>query len=278
MSKRILVGLELSDYYKTSLEIAIEKAKHLNSTLAGIAIVDSEGIESSFKGAPPGAIEYSEKAYKHNLNLAEDRAQELIKSFEKECKKNDIKHESFVKIGNPAEKIINEARYYDIVIVGLKTHFNLEHPEGTGNTLKKLLKSGIVPTLAVPEKYPIPEKVIVCYDGSFESAKVMNVFAHLFNKIPFAKNIILLNINDNIEEGYKLLENAEKYLNLYSFNIEKEVKIGNPVKSILEIADKVDNPLIVLGSFGRSGLSQIFFGSTAINLIEKDIYPLFMYH
>ena len=43
---------------------------------------------------------------------------------------------------------------------------------------------------------------------------------------------------------------------------------GLPVKRILEVADKLDARMIVMGSRGRTGLSKLLLGSTAAQVVQ----------
>ncbi len=278
MSKRIVIGLEKSDYTKTALKIAIRRAKALGSVLVGVAVVDVEDIKDSVGGAPVGAIHYAEKAIEKNLTLAEEHAVELIKEFESLCKQNGVKFESYIKTGNPAEEIIEEGLTADLIIVGIRTHFHLEHPEVVGDTLKDLLKSSVCPIMAVTDKGELPDTVLIAYDGSIQASKAIREYVHISLNLPFAKKAILLNVNDDIESGMTALKKVEDYLKLYSIETEKIVKSGNPAKVIHETAKSIGNPLVLIGAYGHTGLTELFFGSTAKDIIEDGNFPIFVYH
>ncbi len=278
MSKKIVIGLDPSDYTKTALDIAIRRAKELGSVLVGVTVVNTEDIKDSVGGAPVGAIHYAEKAVEKNLTLAQKRAQDLIANFEKICDKNNVKYESFIKDGDPAEEIIEEARTADLIIIGIKTHFRLEHPDVEGETLEKLLKESVAPVMAVTEKPTLPTKLLIAYDGSTQSAKAMREYIHISHMLPFAKKAYLLNVTDNIEEGMELLKKAESYLELYGLDVEKIIKSGDPADVIFETAKELGNVLIIMGAYGHSKLKDIFFGSTAEKIIKDGSFPIFVYH
>ncbi len=278
MSKKIVVGLDPSDYTKTALQIAIRRAKELGSLLVGVTVVNTEDIKDSVGGAPVGAIHYAEKAVEKNITLAQKRAQELINNFEKLCKENNIKYLSFIKDGNPAEEIIEEAKTSDLIIIGIKTHFHLEHPDVEGDTLKDLLKETVAPVMAVTEKPNLPTKLLIAYDGSTQAAKAMREYIHISHMLPFAKKAYLLNVTDNIEEGTNLLKKAQSYLELYGIDVERIIKSGDPADVIYQTAKELGDVLIIMGAYGHSGLKELFFGSTAEKIIEDGSFPIFVYH
>ena len=278
MSKKIVIGLDPSEYTKTALQIAVRRAKELGSVLVGVTVVNTEDIKDSVGGAPVGAIHYAEKAIEKNLTLAQKRAQDIIKNFEDICKKNNIKYMSFIKDGDPAEEIIEEAKTADLIIIGIKTHFHLEHPDVEGDTLKDLLKETVAPIIAVTEKPTLPTKLLIAYDGSTQAAKAMREYIHISHMLPFAKKAYLLNVTDNIEEGTKLLKKAESYLELYGLDVEKIIKSGDPADVIYKTAKELGDVLIIMGAYGHGGLKEFFFGSTAEKIIKDGSFPIFVYH
>ena len=51
---------------------------------------------------------------------------------------------------------------------------------------------------------------------------------------------------------------------------------GIPHKMILKVATEWEADLIVLGTHGRTGLSHLFMGSVAENVIRHSTKPLFI--
>jgi nucleotide-binding universal stress UspA family protein len=48
---------------------------------------------------------------------------------------------------------------------------------------------------------------------------------------------------------------------------------GNPVEQILQMADRIDADLIVLGSHGKGKLKYAFLGSVAEKVLRKTLRP-----
>ena len=57
---------------------------------------------------------------------------------------------------------------------------------------------------------------------------------------------------------------------------EVEVSVGHPVAKILEIADKLDADLIVMGTHGKGKLEHAFLGSVAEKVLNKSTRPVFV--
>jgi nucleotide-binding universal stress UspA family protein len=54
------------------------------------------------------------------------------------------------------------------------------------------------------------------------------------------------------------------------------VTVGPVVEAIAKVADQEDCDLIALASHGRSGLSQVFYGSVAAGLLQRVSRPLLL--
>ncbi|MEN8130443.1 MAG: universal stress protein, partial [Pseudomonadota bacterium] len=55
---------------------------------------------------------------------------------------------------------------------------------------------------------------------------------------------------------------------------ETKLVLGLPVTRILEVVEKLQPKCVVMGSQGRSGLSQLFVGSTAEKVVHLCPVPV----
>ena len=57
-------------------------------------------------------------------------------------------------------------------------------------------------------------------------------------------------------------------------DITQKVVVGDTVEEILNLADEMDSPMIVMGTHGRKGLEKIVFGSVANGVVKKAGCPV----
>lgn len=83
----------------------------------------------------------------------------------------------------------------------------------------------------------------------------------------------------------KLQKNSEELLDLiiqkYDFGnilVEKEVLVGDPYSEIIDIADKEDFDLIVMGNRGYSKIKSFFVGSVTQRVIAESKCPVLVIH
>jgi len=65
------------------------------------------------------------------------------------------------------------------------------------------------------------------------------------------------------------IRSIEKQLKERGFKVESRVTVGIPLREILNIEEKEDISVIVLGSHGKSNLEEMFLGSVSEKVIRK---------
>lgn len=67
------------------------------------------------------------------------------------------------------------------------------------------------------------------------------------------------------------VENSGKAANA---EVESIILEGNPANEIVDFADKSDMDLIVMGTFGRTGIQKFLLGSVAENVVRHSRKPV----
>jgi len=57
-------------------------------------------------------------------------------------------------------------------------------------------------------------------------------------------------------------------------DVDKSVLLGVPYEEIIKFADKEKIDLIIMGTYGRSGLDRFIFGSVAERVVRKAPCPV----
>ncbi|MCQ4332693.1 universal stress protein [Natronomonas sp. F2-12] len=73
------------------------------------------------------------------------------------------------------------------------------------------------------------------------------------------------------ESGRELLAEAAE---AFDTDVETDVVVGRPPRTILEHAEEHDVDTIVMGSHGRDGLSRILLGSVAETVVRRASVPV----
>ncbi len=277
MSKRIVVGLDPSEYTEAALRVAIERAKRAGGTVIGVGTVDVPGIERSSSGAGVGASHFAKKAREKHITEAEEVVEGLIESFKTTCETAGVSYETEYKSGEPAREIGDAGRSADLILLGTRSHFNFETDKKHGDTIQEVLHERACPVMAVPKGFKLPFKHVVCpYDGSMKASRALREFVALSGIEPVATDVVLLRIDDDVDDGLRDLERPAQYLEAYGFKVDKKVLPGDAPEVILSVAKEHQPGLVVLGTSGKSGLRAFLFGSVTRTLLEDGTIPMFV--
>jgi nucleotide-binding universal stress UspA family protein len=278
MVKSILIPLDPSPYTDTAIEIGCTIAKQHDAQLTGLVILDIEGIEKSIGPIPPGALYYAERLQEKHKKRAQERIDALLENFRSKCDKAGVKHVEAQNQGSPSERILEESIYYDLIIVGLRTHFHFETSDKSGNSLGKLLNESITPIYGIPKTLILPNpdlekiKVLIPFNSSLPSARALQRFAQLM--IPEITQARLVMSEENEEVANAALQHAKSYLELHGF---KNIILDRTSEGIIDACEKTYldwADAVVVGAHSKRGLFDFMVGSLTEHLIKWDKKPV----
>lgn len=205
--------------------------------------------------------------------------QQNIDRFEKRCQANGIDyrvHKDFYDLALPELK--KESCYADMMILGSEVFYNNMGTNAPNDYLRDALHDVACPVLLVPENFDFPESIILAYDGSEESVYAIKQFAYLFPELTNKKETLLVFANNHPGEDFpdkiQIEELAARHFsNLTLLNLT----INNKKEFSDWVLDK-KSAMLVSGSYGRSGLSQLFKNSFIKDIIAGHRLPVFIAH
>ena len=209
-------------------------------------------------------------------NFEEDTIENNVEEFVELCQKNNIEYRVHKDPYDSAiSQLSKETRFADLMIIGSEV-FYTNGTLGTTEYLKDALHNTECPVMIVPEKFNTPSQIVLAYDGSESSVYAIKQFAYLFPEL-CSLNTILVHAGENKKEipDPVLIEEfaASHFENLAINKISGEDK-----KNFNEWLTEHSNPLLVCGSFSRSGISEIFTRSFVIDIIKEHKTLIFIAH
>ena len=216
------------------------------------------------------------------IPMLEDSESELVQKnidrFEKLCQGNGIDyrvHKDFFDFAIPELK--KESRYADLLVLGSELFYENIGTGSPGDYMRDALQDVKCPVLLVPEKFDFPESIILAYDGSDDSVYAIKQFAYLFPELT-NRNSLLVYANTDAEEDFPdkiLVEElaARHFSNLTLFKLDVK-----PKKYFSTWISEKKSAMLVSGSYGRSGLSQLFKKSFVKEVIADHRLPVFIAH
>lgn len=274
MIRRILLPLDPSKYSKTGLHYAIDLAKRFDAEINGLVVLDLPGINDSIGPYVTGGIEFAELFRQKELEQAQEHIEKLLGEFSTSCQEHNVKHKEFEYQGSPSLNIIRESFFFDLLVIGMRTHFHFETSNVAEESLEKLLSHTITPILAVPERIHTLKKILILCDGNPASARALQRFSHIAERSNF--QIKLLATMKQEQEAQFFLNRAKDYLKSYGISKISTEWEARPAKELLDEKYLDEMDLIVLGVHQHKSLKEFVLGDLAKYLIRENRKPLFI--
>ncbi len=275
MIRRILVPLDPSAYAASAMEHACAIAKAHEAQVSGLAVLDTPGIEHSVGAVPVGGLHYARELEGAREEEAHERIQTLLGAFTEKCEKEGVAHTVAERQGSPSDRIIHDAIFYDLVVIGMRTYFHFETSDAPGDSLETILDHSVTPILAVPDHFDgkSERKVLIAFDGSPPAARALHRFAQLAGTSTLGE-VTLLTSGEDAETANNYLDQAEAYLNAHGINDIR--KVWTPEEIIRAVRedylDQADT--VVVGAHSKRGLLDFMVGSLTKYLIEAAKKPV----
>ena len=201
-----------------------------------------------------------------------------IERFERFCQHNGIDyrvHEDFDTFSIHGLK--EESSYADLLVLGTEVFYKDLGIDSPNDYLREALHDAKCPILLVPENFDFPTSIILAYDGTDDSVFAIKQFAYLFPELTDIKTLLVYadeNIEKDFPEKIQIEElTARHFSDLTFFKLD-----ANANKYFSAWVSEKKSALLVSGSYGRSGLSQLFKRSFIRDIIADHQLPVFIAH
>ena len=210
-------------------------------------------------------------------DFEEAGVESAIDQFAKYCQKNLIEYRIHKDIYDSAiPQLTKETRFADLMIIGSETFYKSGVTYGSDEYLKDALHETECPVIIVPEQFTFPSHIVLAYDGTAASVFAIKQFATLFPELCNRKTIMVFagSEKNKIPDQVLITELAARHfsdLTITKLNADSKEDVSNwfyPHK----------DALIVSGSFGRSGVSELFRKSFIMDIIKEYNTPVFVAH
>lgn len=273
MLKRILVGLGGTEYATSAINQAIALATAHNAELTGVSILDIKRLVSAGV-LPIGVSQQARSIVEERLVKAEEMVEWSVKEFAEACHASGVRHQIIREVGEPFSTMIEQARYHDLMVFGLRSLFEFDLIPEPQDALVRLVQSGVQPILAVSRGFLPIKKVLIAYSGSMESAKTMKQFIHL--RLWPGCQVRIVSFEDGGRNAAQLVADAAEYCRAHGVEAETDIVNGAPKELLLSYAKTWGADLTVIGNSAKSLLVRRLFGETALNAIRNADGPLFL--
>ncbi len=216
----------------------------------------------------------------HGLLSDEDEVKtEVIANFEKEARKAGLRYQIHNDFKITAYELVRQTTYADLLILSYQIFYNHLTNKPDTSLLYQILKGSRCPVLIIPDDMQPVKNIIFTYDGKESSVFAIRAFSGLFSSAARNKEVTILTITPNAEEEIKnegcLLNLIKQHFNNVGLQLLSGTRISD---EILNFANGVKEPLVIMGAYGRSTISNLIIPSVARRIIQHRNTPLFIAH
>jgi len=277
--EKILLAIDGISIDMPTLDFACYMAKLTGSKLTGVFLENLVANERSVFKSVHGIPSYESEIDTDSPELVEKNKiiERNIQLFKDACEKRSTPCTVHCDRGVPANEIISESRYADLVIVDADTSFNRRFEGTPTEFVKDVLKDSECPVIIAPEVFEGINEIIFTYDASKSAAFAIKQFSYLLPQFE-DKKITILQVNKQGE-----WKDIDKY-NLWEWLHDRYSAIGfvalegESTDRLFAYLFQKRNVFIVMGAYSRSALSRFLKHSHADLLMRTITQPIFISH
>ena len=173
--------------------------------------------------------------------------------------------------GDVLDNILELQDEIAVLVIGIKSQDNHKIGENVKEIIRELKK----PILLVNSEFKTPKKILIAYNGSEESKKVLTERS----SNPIFKNLTrdIVNINDDKLLSASFLKEAKEIYGKQEIDVVTSVLNGNAKNEILTYMQQNDCDILAMGAFGHSRIKEFIFGSFTSEIIAQSRKPILFY-
>jgi nucleotide-binding universal stress UspA family protein len=275
MLRSALVALDGSEYSEPATTLAIDWGLRFGARLLGLGVLDEAGIQKG-EMVPMGAGAYKKARDEARMADAHRRIEAFLGEFKGRAAAAGVSAQVLEEIGDPADRIHQEAHRADVVILARETQFHAEAHERADETLAEILRGSPRPIVVVPRELWKRQGVVVAYGGGREAARTLQTFVLL--GLADGEEIEVLTVHRDGAAAEATAHLAGDFLSAHGVRhqLHPIASQAAPATVILEHVGYRGPQLLVMGAHGHHPLRDLFASSVTRRVLTSCPVPVFV--
>jgi len=204
--------------------------------------------------------------------LAMQQGEALLQDAQQRAIRDGVKNPiSSQRHGGLVEALTTIEERIRVLVMGKHEEKLSEH---VGSRLENVVRTMNKPILIATSKFRAPERVMIAFDGSKTTRKMVELVA----RSPLFKGLAchLLMVGEDNADHQRQLEWAQSQLEIGGFTVTPAI-IAGEVESVLcdyRAAHNID--MLIMGAYGHSAIRRFLVGSTTTSLIRSATVPVLL--
>lgn len=272
--KSILVPCDFSPESREAYQFALQLATRTGGTVHVLKAVDLPVMYESALGAAP---------YYFDPNLIKELKEDARSQYEKLKAQypTSVRTEFFVQEGpvTPTIRQFIKDKSIELVVMGTRGASGLEEYLIGSNT-EKIVRFSPVPVFAIRKNVPLDSIKNIVVPTTFEAdPELMKRVRALQNFFQAKLHLLMINTPYNLERRADEKERLTAFANqhqLTNFTVNTRDEFREP-SGILNFTSEIKADCIAMGTHGRRGLSHLFAGSIAEQVVNRVDCPIWTF-
>jgi nucleotide-binding universal stress UspA family protein len=206
--------------------------------------------------------------------ILEERGKSILEDFSESCRKQGVRHQTFLDMGLIANEICGRAKLADLVVVGHRG-INEEFSTGLlGSTAETITRKCPRPVFVSTKQFRAVERPLLAYDGSQRASSAMESAAEFCTRLGLPLTVLTIGKEDKLIESIQ--HQAKAYLGSYAIAAHYESARGYPEQKIIEFLANFGHDLLFIGAYGHRRIIEMVLGSTTEYVMRNAACPVFM--
>ncbi len=165
----------------------------------------------------------------------------------------------------------------DLIVLG-KRGEAAEFASGhLGANLERIVRSSHKPCLVTSRQFKPIERVLIAYDGSRSSQKILQFIADSSVFEGLELHIVTVAKNAAEQTAIARLESAKELAQQAGFEPVCSVIEGHSEKAISNYVTEQDISLLLMGAYGHSRIRHLVIGSTTAQMLRSSHIPVLLF-
>lgn len=195
----------------------------------------------------------------------------LKEKFEARCQQAGISGEFAIDSGKPGSKIVERAKWADLVVVPLNHPPTTRLVERMNSGFYTLIRQSVRPVFAITETASTFKAPLVAYDGSSKSKQALFLATYIAGRWQLSLTVVTVGSS---KQGVEVIKAAQDYVEQYDIQATYIMTDGPIAQTILRVAEEQASDFIVIGAYGSGSVLDAVLGSTVNELLQKASKPV----
>lgn len=285
--KRILVCTDGSIFSQSSYRYAAWLAARLSATVDVLIVThdiqqaraESRNLSGSIGlGAADALLNQMVEIEHEKAKLNHQHAQHILEDARQTLNQQGITGVNLIhEVGSLVDRFAEFESTADLIILGKRGEAAEQASGHLGANLERIIRASHKPCLVTSRKFQPIERLLLAYDGSPSSEKMLTFVLSSPAFQGLALHIITVSKSARDEKAIARLDGAKRQLAAAGIEATCALIEGHSEQAISQYSKDQQIHLLAMGAYGHSRIRHLVIGSTTAQILRSSNIPVLVF-